>query len=78
MRSASDMEKVKKFLLAEFLGLIISAKKYVILGMSKAMEKCKNHNIFSKLHIRNLFYWSLNILHSAEIDKKKIGHWVGI
>ena len=37
----SDMEKVKKFLQAEFLGFIISAKKRVILNMSKAMEKCK-------------------------------------
>ena len=50
------MEKVKKFPLAEFLGSIISAKKCVILDMSKAMEKCKNRSIFSKLHIGNIFY----------------------
>ena len=49
-----DMEKVKKFPLAEFLGLMISAKKCVILDMSKAMEKCENLIILSKLHIRNL------------------------
>ena len=36
-----DMEKVKKFPLAEFLGLMISAKKCVILDMSKAMESVK-------------------------------------
>ena len=36
------MEKVKKFPLAEFLGFLISAKKFVILDMSKAMEKCQN------------------------------------
>ena len=34
----TDMEKVKKFPLAEFLGFIISAKKCVILDMSKAIE----------------------------------------
>ena len=33
------MEKVGKFPQAEFLGFIISAKKCVILDMSKAMEK---------------------------------------
>ena len=52
----ADMKKIKKFPLAEFLGFIISAKKCAILGMSEAMEKCKNRSIFSKLHIRNLFY----------------------
>ena len=52
----SDIEKVKKFLLVEFLGFIISAKKCVILDMSKAMGKCENQSIFSKLHIGNLFY----------------------
>ena len=46
-----DMKKVKKFPLAEFLGFIISAKKCVILDMSKAMEKCENCSIFSKLDI---------------------------
>ena len=46
----TDMEKVKKFTLADFLGLIISAKRCVILDMSKAMEKCKIRSIFSKLH----------------------------
>ena len=60
----TDMKKVEKFSLAEFLGFIISAKGFVILDMSKAMENCKNHSIFSKLHIRTLFYWSLNVLHS--------------
>ena len=49
----SDMEKVKKFPLAEFLGFLISAKMCVILNMSKAMEKCENCSIFSELHIRN-------------------------
>ena len=39
------MEKVKKFLLAEFLGFIISAKKCVIRDMSKAMEKYKNYTL---------------------------------
>ena len=43
--------------------LVISAKKCVILDMFKAMEKCGNCSIFSKLHNRNHFYWSLNILH---------------
>ena len=38
-----DMEKVKKFTLAELLGFIISAKKCMILDMSKAMEKCEIH-----------------------------------
>ena len=51
-----DMEKVKKFPLAEFLWFIIYAKKCVILDMSKAVENCT-------LHIRNFFYWSLNIQH---------------
>ena len=51
----SDMEKVKKFPLADFLRFIISAKKCVILDMSKAMEKCKNRSIFSKLHNKDLF-----------------------
>ena len=41
MLPMSDMEKVQKFLIAEFLGFIISAKKCVILNMSRAMEKCK-------------------------------------
>ena len=59
------MEKVKKFPLAEFLGFMIFAKKCTILNMSKAMEKCKNRNISSKLNIRNLLYWSLNILFST-------------
>ena len=49
------MEKVKKFPRAEFLGFIVSAKKCVILNTSEAMEKCKNHSIFLKLHNRNLF-----------------------
>ena len=40
----ADMEKVKKFPLAEFLGC-------VILDMSKAIEKCENCSIFSKLDI---------------------------
>ena len=35
------MEKVKKFPLAEFLGFISSAKKYVILDMSKAKKIAK-------------------------------------
>ena len=52
----SDMEKVKKFPLAEFLGFIISATKCMILDMSKAMEKCENHSTFLELNIRNLFY----------------------
>ena len=47
----SDMEKVKKCTQAEFLGFIISTKKCVIFNMSKAMEKCKNCSIFSKLDI---------------------------
>ena len=47
----TDMKKVKKFPLAEFLGFIISAKKCVILDMSKAIKKCKNCSIFSKLDI---------------------------
>ena len=47
----SDTEKVKKNLLAEILGFIILAKKCEILNRSKAMEKCENHSIFSKLHI---------------------------
>ena len=45
------MKKVKKFPLAEFLGFIISAKKCVILDMSKAIKKCENCSIFSKLDI---------------------------
>ena len=52
----ADMKKVKKFPLAEFLGFIISTKKYVILDMSKAMEKCKNCRICLKLQFKNLFY----------------------
>ena len=57
------MEKVEKFPLAEFLGIMIPAKKCVILDMSKAMEKCKNQSIFSKLNIRNLIStdWSSEI-----------------
>ena len=50
-KDRSDMKKVKKFPLAEFLGFIISAKKSVILDMSKAIEKCENYSIFSKLDI---------------------------
>ena len=70
----SDMEKVKKCTLGEFLGFIISTKKNVILDMSKAMEKCKNCSIFLKLHIRNLFYWSLNGLHSTgHLQRKAAG-----
>ena len=38
---STDTKKVKKFPLAEFLGFIISAKKCVILDMSKAMESAK-------------------------------------
>ena len=54
----TDMKKVEKFPLAEFLGFIISAKKCVILDMSnKAMEKCENCSIFSNLDI----YWSLKM-----------------
>ena len=60
-----NMEKVKKLPLAEFLGLMISAKKCVILDMSKAMEKCENRSIFSKVHIRNIYYGSMKILHST-------------
>ena len=52
----TDMEKVKKFPLAEFLGFINSAKKCKILNKSKAMEKWKNRIIFSKLQIANIFY----------------------
>ena len=33
MMPCADTEKAKKFLLAELLGLMISAKKYVILDM---------------------------------------------
>ena len=65
-KSVTDMKKVKKFPLAEFLGFIISAKKCVILDMSKAMEKCENCSIFSKLDI----YWSLKILHVQDTFRK--------
>ena len=59
-------KKVKKFPQAEFLGFIISTKKCVILDMSKAMEKCENCSIFSKLDI----YWSLKILHVQDTFRK--------
>ena len=67
------MEKVKKFPLAEFLGFMISAKKGAILDISKAMEKCENRSIFSKLYIRNIFYGSMNTLHSTGHLQKKAG-----
>ena len=55
MLSNSDMEKVKKFPLGEFLGFIISDTKCMILDMSKAMEKCENHSTFFKIkHLKPL------------------------
>ena len=45
MLPMSDMEKVKKFLIAEFLGFIISAKKCVILDFSTCLKQWKSAKI---------------------------------
>ena len=59
----TDMEKVKKFPLAEFLGFIISAKKCVILDMYKAMEKYENCSIFQNYTLKTSFidHWTFYI-----------------
>ena len=49
------MKKVKKFPLAEFLELIISAKKCVILDISNAMKRAKIVEYFQNFTLETSF-----------------------
>ena len=63
----SDMEKVKKFPLAEFLGFISSAKKYVILDMSKAKKIAKIVVYFQNYTLETSFidHWTFYIVQDS-------------